>query len=76
MKGSPGSLNQKPSRLCTLGLSQELGPWRLASKDSGFLPTSRIQERVLLIFSLGYQSESKPSSAQLAAQYCCCNSAH
>lgn len=50
MKSCSEGLNQRPSRLCTLGLSQELGPWRLASEDSGSLPVSRIQEQVLLTF--------------------------
>lgn len=50
MKSCSESLNQRPSRLCTLGLSQELGPWRLASEDSGSLPVSRIQEQVLLTY--------------------------
>lgn len=50
MQCCPERLNQRPSRLCTSGLSQALGPWRLASEDSGSLPVSRIQERVLLTF--------------------------
>lgn len=87
-EGFPGSLKPKAIRACTSGLSQELGPWRLPSEDSGFLPTSRIQERVLLTFSLGtrvpgaQKSGSEPCSsltvglAQLAAHCCCYSSTH
>lgn len=60
MKCYPESLNQRSARLCISGLSQELGPWRLASEDSGLLSVSRIQEQVLLTFFLGRQSAWGP----------------
>lgn len=60
MKCCSESLNQRSARLCTSGLSQELGPWRLASEDSGLLSVSRIQELVLLNFFLGHQSTWGP----------------
>lgn len=60
MKCCPEILNQSSARLYTSGLSQELGPWRLASEDSGLLSVSRIQERVLLTFFLGHQGTWGP----------------
>ena len=68
MKGYPAALTRRPSRPCRMGLNQELGPQKFAAKHSGFLPTSRIQEQVLLTFPLGTRAPgaqeggSEPSS--------------
>jgi len=82
VKGYPAGLTRRPSRPCRLGLNQELGPQRFAAKHSGFLPTSRIQEQVLLTFPLGTRAQggSEPSSGLSRPAWlsclpiCCCYS--